>query len=141
MNYYYLNTEAKNLPGQRPHETWIKQNRAFVSGEAYGPKLGKLRPGDICFMYVNGQGVIAVGTVLEHWDRQPSDPLLVYPPSLGPEYQIKVDWFLTLQHKPISARILRDIIGWTSPQAVQRITNHVAAERLLDYARQQAGRD
>jgi hypothetical protein len=138
MNYYYVNTEAKNLGGRSPHEIWVKQKRAFVSGEAYGQKLGRLTPGDICFMYVNGHGVMAVGRVRKHWNGQPSDPPMVYTPSQGPEYQITVDWFLTLQDNPISPRVLRDIVGWTSPQAVQQITDHAAAERLLNYARQQA---
>ena len=54
------------------------------------------------------------------------------------QYRISVDWFLTFQHNPISARVLRDILGWVSSQAIQRIINQVAAERLLHYARQQS---
>ncbi len=140
MDYYYINTEAKNLGGKSPHEIWIKEHYAFVSGESYGPKLGRLHPDDICFMYVNKQGVIAIGRVLEPWDGQPSAPPVVYTPSQGPEYRIKVDWYLTLQHNPISARELRDIIGWTSSQTLQRITNHKAAEQLLHYALRQSDR-
>ena len=60
----------------------------------------------------------------------PQDPV--------PEYRISVDWFLTFQHNPICARVLRDILGWVSSQAIQRIINQVAAERLLHYARQQS---
>jgi hypothetical protein len=141
MDYYYINTEAKNFGGKSPHEIWLQEQSAFVSGEEYGPKLDRLNPGDICFMYVNGCGVMAVGKVLEHWNGQQSDPPRVYtdPQDPIPEYRISVDWFLTFQHYPINARVLRDIIGWTSPQAIQRITNQEAAERLLHYALQQSG--
>ena len=140
MDYYYINTEAKNFGGKSPDKIWLKERSAFVSGEEYGPKLGRLNPGDICFMYVNGCGVMAVGKVLEHWSGQRSEPPRVYtdPQDPIPEYRISVDWFLTFQHNPISARVLRDIVGWTSSQAMQRITNQEAAERLLHYARQQS---
>ena len=140
MDYYYINTEAKNFGGKSPDKIWLKEQSAFVSGKEYGPKLGRLNPGDMCFMYVNGCGVIAVGKVLEHWSGQRSEPPMVYtdPQDPVPEYRISVDWFLTFQHNPISARVLRDIVGWVSSQAIQRITNQVAAERLLHYARQRS---
>ena len=54
MKYYYIDTDRAAL-GYSPHAKWIKYNHAFTSGdyEQYGVQvLGKLEPGDICFMYV-----------------------------------------------------------------------------------------
>src|SRR5262245_35320452 len=140
MDYYYMNTEAKHLRGQSPHAIWLKEQSAFVSGVEYGPQLGRLNPGDLCFMYVNGCGVIAVGKVLEPWSGQRSEPPRVYTDSQDPrpEYRISVDWYITLLHNPIKARVLREIVGWVSPQTLQRIANHEAAERLRRHALQQS---
>jgi uracil-DNA glycosylase len=142
MNYYYINTEETNLKGRlpKPHETWFDTGFAFVSGRNHGQKLAKLNPDDMCFMYVNACGVMAVGRVLERWDGQACDPPLMYiePYNIGPEYRIKVDWWIKLPHNPIKAQVLREIVGWTSPQTLQRIANHVAAERLCRHALQQA---
>ncbi|MBL8424532.1 MAG: hypothetical protein JNK06_13710 [Candidatus Accumulibacter phosphatis] len=140
MAYYYVNTEARNLPGQAPHEIWLREGYAFVSGEPYGPRLGGLNPGDILFMYVNGRGVMAVGQVLEHCDGRPVDPPLVYLPAQGPEFRIAVDWFLNLFDNPITAAELREIIGWISRQAVQHIGDDEAAEQLVEYARRREHR-
>lgn len=134
MPYYYVNTEARNLPGQNPHEVWIATGYAYVSGDEYGPKLGRLDPGDILFMYVNGQGVMAVGRVLEPWNGQPVDPPMIYAPAQGPEYRIAVDWFLRLINNPVNPAVLREIIGWTPIGALQRVNDDAAAARLLDHA-------
>ena len=124
MNYYYINTEAQEFGGRSPHKKWFKHGRAFVSGLGYGRKLQRLQPDDICFMYANRLGVVAVGTVLEQCDGKPSQAPLVYcpPEKEGPEYQAKVNWFLWFPHNAIPPRTLREIIGWTSPQAIQCIT-------------------
>jgi len=87
---------------------------------------------------------MAVGRVLEPCDEEPSNPPLVYclPEHAQDhlqEFQAKVDWFLPFPHNAILPSTLRKIIGWTSPQAIQCITNHEAAKQLILYARQQAG--
>ena len=141
MNYYYINTEARYLECS-PHETWIKDNLAFTSGsETYGEELGKLEPNDICFMYVNKCGVVAVGTVLCHWDGigYEGDQRIIY--STETEYQIPVDWCIRFVNNPISATALRDIFdwpprGWAWQSALGPITNSEAAERLLNLARE-----
>ena len=140
MNYWYINTEAKDFDGKSPHKQWIRHGRAFVSGYGYERKLQRLQPDDICFMYANTKGVVAVGRVLERCDGQESKPPLVYCHlGQGPEYQTRVDWFLTFPHNAIPSDMLRAIIGWTSPQTIQCIPNHEAAKQLILYARQQAG--
>jgi hypothetical protein len=137
MAAYYLNTEANHL-AQSPHDIWIAKQRAYVSTEPYGRKLAKLQPDDVCFMYVNTVGVIAVGTVHDEWDGQPSSTPQVYidRPDLQPEYSRPVTWDLVLRDRPIPAPVLRAITRCTPRQAVQRI-RHDDADRLLAFAKQQ----
>ncbi len=136
MNHYCINTEARYLE-YSPHETWIEHNLAFTSGdETYGKKLGKLEPNDICFMYANRYGVVAVGRVLCHWDctGYEGDQRIIYCTEI--EYRIPVEWFIRLDHNPIRATDLEDIVGFKHTQALQRITKPGAADRLLDLARE-----
>ncbi len=69
LKYYYFNSDAKSL-GYSPHAQWIKYNLAFTAGdyEEFGVQaLGKLNPWEILFMYVNGCGVVAAGSVSDSW--------------------------------------------------------------------------
>ena len=82
-------------PGQ--YHVWLDNNMAFVHGDSSGQRLDKLSPGDICLMYINGQGVKAVGKIRNCRDETP------YPPEKhmirrekrfdGNEYRIDVDWY------------------------------------------------
>ena len=142
MNYYYINTDTDAL-GYSPHAKWIKHNHAFTSGdyEQYGVQvLGKLEPGDICFMYVTKRGVLAAGRVAESWAGSSfkGADRLVYQYTEYTEYRIRVDWYLPVVYNPIPPEDLREIIGWTPPRALQSITNTNKAERLLREIRNRA---
>ncbi len=136
MKYYYFNSDAKSL-GYSPHAQWIKYNLAFTAGdyEEFGVQaLGKLNPWEILFMYVNGCGVVAAGSVSDSWAGSSSRgrDRLVYQDTEYAEYRIPVDWFLSIVNNPISRDDLHKIVGWTSAQGLQAITdNHIGA-RLLD---------
>jgi hypothetical protein len=54
--------------------------------------LGRLNPGDILFMYVNDCGVMAVGEVLEHWNRKTYEGDDRQVDKENPEYRIRVKW-------------------------------------------------
>ena len=122
MNYYYINTEAKAFNGRSPHNQWLSRRHAFTSGnyENYGVQaLGTLEPGDICFMYVNEHGIVAVGRVCERWDRcsyggaerwiyRECDEEYI-------EYRISVDWYLQFINNPIRTEEVREIFGWNPP--------------------------
>ena len=132
---YYINTNAKGV-GVDKYKVWLKHNRAFTWGcksygcKSYGEELGKLQPQDICFMYVSGQGVRAVGKVLEPWDGKPCDPPMILNSCRENEYCLRVDWFIALS-EPISPSDLQRI-GLRHPRhTVQRIRDHKAAEKLL----------
>lgn len=129
MEYYIINTDAKSLKFS-PHDIWIEQGHAFTGGQIYyGELLGRLEPNDICFMYVNKNGIMAVGRVLEKWDGKVYDSPVIY---VGEnEYRIKVDWFLDRRDKPIGISELRDIIGTIPPQTLQRV-NPVNGEELFN---------
>jgi hypothetical protein len=129
MDYYIINTDAGNLSSS-PHDIWIEQGMAFTGYSMYyGEYLGKLKPNDICFMYVNQRGIMAVGRVLEEWDGKTYNSPIVY--TGINEYRIKVDWFLDLRSEPISIGEIRDIVGTVPPRALQRIKD-TKGQVLLD---------
>lgn len=134
MAYYYINTNANNSGPDR-YKVWLKLNLAFTGGhERYGKKLKKLKPDDICFMHVAGEGVKAVGKVLEQWNEKPYyEDLKVSEPGQT-EYRLKVEWWIYLR-KPIHRSEHNKIIGWgprsTVRHTVQEIRNHEAAEKLF----------
>ena len=139
MNYYYINTDTDAL-GYSPHTKWIQHDRAFTSGDykQYGVQvLGKLEPGDMLFMYVNGCGVVAAGWVCETWDRRAyeSGDRLIYQDTAYTEYRIGVDWCLNTIHKPMRLEDLRKIIGWIPVRTLQRITDTAKAEQLFEEIR------
>ena len=137
--YWYLNTEANRFGGKSPDAQWLQHGRAFVSGHGDARKLQRLAAGDICFMYANTQGVVAVGRVLEPCDGHPSQPLLVYPYDPAyPEYSARMSWFLTFRHNPIPPWKLRKITGSIARQAVQRIADAAAGALLVRRAHQHA---
>jgi hypothetical protein len=148
MNYWYVNTEAKECEDKSPHKKGLKPGRAFVAGVKGGNaakfvrKLHQLQRGDIIFMYVNTQDVVAVGTVVEPWDGKPFNPPFVYclphhTEEYSQEYQATVDWCLRLRD-PIPSRKLRSSTGSFARQAIQRITDRVVAKALLEQTHQQA---
>ena len=145
MNYYYINTEANAFNGHSPHNKWIERRHAFTSGnyEKYGvQKLGRLNPGDICFMYVSGCGVVAVGRVCEHWDRcsYQGENRWIYKECNEEyiEYRIRVDWYCRFVNNPICINELRRIFGWGSRGWLWQSTlggiTEDKAERLLKLA-------
>lgn len=137
--HYFFNTEAKSFGGVSPHDQWLAYGRACTSGRIiYGRILGLLEPGDVCFMYVNKKGVMAVGRVLKHWDGQAHNPPLIHRNDNRPEYQMEVDWYLTLLGNSISPTALRGVVGHTPRHAVERIHDHKAGQHLLAYAQRHA---
>ena len=154
MKYYYINTDSTELEDS-PHGEWIEYDRAFTSGaprnhpdfqrdyEQYGEQhLGRLEQGDICFMYVNGYGVVAIGRVAACWDRDvyEGNDRLIYKDTDATEYRICVNWFLTLVNYPVSIEELRAIFnwpphGWPWQSTLDAITDTDAAESLLDLAK------
>lgn len=130
MEYYIINTDAISL-GFSPHDIWMEQGLSFTGGEIhFGELLGRLKPNDICFMYVNKKGVMAVGKVLENWDGKVYAPPIIYPNGTN-EYRIKIDWFLDRRGKPIGISEVRNIIGTIPPPALQRVSS-VSGEALID---------
>lgn len=122
MKYYFINTDFKTL-NYSPHDIWIENNLAFTGGPIeYGKLLQKLKPDDICLMYVNTVGIMAIGRVMENWDGKKYIPPMLYSKP-DDEYRIKVDWFLDLREHPISTSELRRLVGWQPSQALQGVKN------------------
>lgn len=140
MDYWYINTEAKDFHDESPHALWLLHGRAFVSGEKrYARKLQKLKVGDLCFMYANTRGVVAVGRVQVPCDGQVATSPLVYRrPDQGAEYQARVCWFLQFPDTPIPPSRLRALTGSYARQTIQSLAEP-AATRLMQACRQAAG--
>ena len=122
MKFYTINTDANNKHlGYSPHAKWIKYGYAFTSSftsdsykeyaldiqgyKKYGvDKLGKLKPGDILFMYVSGIGVVAAGRVTDCWQGSSykGSDRLVYQHTACFEYRIPVDWYLPIVNHAVS---------------------------------------
>ena len=103
MSYYSINTEAKAFKGHSPHNQWIAHRHAFTSGDRkkYGVKaLGKLKPDDICFMYANLIGIVAIGRIFKRWDccSYEGEDRWIYREcdERYIEYRIVVDWYRSI---------------------------------------------
>ena len=109
MNYFFYNTDANSLSRNGRFPILIEQGFAATSGpRRFGEELGKLSLGDTILMYENGQGVVAVGAVLEHWDGETYErPRYYAEDDFDHEYRIKVDWFLDLSKSPITVKELK----------------------------------
>ena len=141
MAYYYINTNA-NDSGSDKYKVWLTYHLAFAGGhKRYGEKFKKFKPDDICFMHVAGEGIRAVGKVLELWDGKAYREELMVSELGQTEYRLKVKWCINLR-QPISRCEHNKIVGW-SPQAtvrhtVQLIRDHKVAEKLLRIMQQYA---
>jgi len=130
--HFFYNTDGGT--GQYP--VLIQHGFAATSGPySIGEQLGELAPGDTLLMYENRVGVVAVGTVREHWDRLTHRPPIYYLPDIDGfehEYRIAVDWCLDLSDHPISIEELRARLGYTPCGAVSRIVKRQAeVEKLI----------
>ena len=134
MDYFYINTNESNAPDQ--YHVWLDNNMAFAHGEKWGKQLDKLSPGDISLMYISGQGVKAVGEVLNSREKTPyREHMIPRKERLNAnEYRIRIDWYLVLQ-EPITPEVLRNKYGLQSwIGTVSRIIkNRHKAEELIRY--------
>lgn len=125
MGFFFYNTDADSLTRRGRYPVLIKQMFAATSGpRTYGEQLRQLSPTDVLFMYENGVGVVAVGTVIEHWDEVTQKPPKYYQPGddgFDHEYRIKVKWFLDLSSCPVRIDELRDKTGYTPRGTIRRI--------------------
>ena len=131
MKFYYINTDASNKQlGYSPHAKWIKYEYAFTSSftsdkykeyavdtegfKKYGVDiLGKLKPGDILFMYANRKGVVSAGRVTDCWQGSSykGSDRLVYQHTACFEYRIPVDWYLPIVNNPVRVEEFNKIRG------------------------------
>ena len=140
-SYYFYNTDSRSLVRPPRYRTLIECGIAATSGDrSYGEKLGQLNSGDILLMYEDGTGVVAIGSVLNRWDRKSHSRLLYYTPfdkigEDGHEYRIEVNWFLDLSESPVSLGELRKRLSLprgtiTKIVAAQAEAASLVAERL-----------
>lgn len=87
-------------------------------------------------MYENSVGVVAIGTVQEHWDGITQRPAIYYQPGddgFEFEHRITVEWFLDLSEIPIGVNVLRERIGYNPLGAVRRIVaRKVQVEQIIE---------
>ena len=133
MEYFFYNNDADSLGGEDRTHILI-ENGIAVTGEPhqFGYQLGQLSPGDMLVMYHNGKGIVAVGRVLEKWDRKSYREPIYYVfgksfYSSDLECRIKVDWFLDLRKNPIPIHVILRRIGY-QPRGTVKIIKKWRAE-------------
>ena len=142
MDYFYINTNEKNAPGQYP--IWLNKNLAFEHAYTHeGTDIDALSPGDMCLMYISGQGVKAVGEVLNYRDETPYQDHMIERRQRTDrnEYRIGVHWYL-VRPEPITPKVLRNKFGLNSWQGTARriIKNRHKAEDLIRYLEEECTR-
>ena len=142
MDYFYINTNERNAPGQYP--VWLNNNLAFEHAYAHeGTDIDALSPGDMCLMYISGQGVKAVGKVLNSREKTPYRKHMIPRKERlnANEYRIRIDWYLVLQ-EPIAPEVLRIRYGLQSWIGTVRriIKNRHKAEELIRYLEEEFAR-
>ena len=121
MEYFFINTDASSFSGPHNLDVWFERNLAFTGGpKKFGEQLSKLSPGDICLMYDNGQGIVAVGRVLNKWNGK-ENPNPIYYDGDDPEYSINVHWFIDLRGYQINVADVIKKVGYQPRGAVRRI--------------------
>lgn len=133
ISYFIINSDKDRFLGENDLTIWFRNSLAFTGGPPkYGQQLAKLAPGDICLLYENRKGVVAIGRVLEPWDGKPNLEQIyyedrAYPAEELPEYRIDVHWFLIFPDKPIDVARLREILGrksrWSPSEAVTSVVS------------------
>jgi len=121
MEYFFINTDASSFGGPHDLNVWFEKNVAFTGGpKKFGEQLSQLSPGDICLMYDNGQGIVAIGRVLDRWNgKEYRNP--IYYDGDDPEYRIKVHWFIDIRDNRIEVADVKRIVGYQPRGAVRRI--------------------
>jgi hypothetical protein len=133
MAYYFINTDAKSLGNNSPHDLWFRYGFAFSGGPIkYGQKFERLSPDDTLLMYANGLGVVGVGIVKEMWDGnsyKEGEQLVYVEPYPDVEYRIKADWCLDMRQKPLDP--FKEF-SYTPRGTLTKIEKHlVAVQRFL----------
>lgn len=130
MSMFFVNTDSKSNAGVSYHDEWFKRGVAVTSGpEIFQKRLERPAPGDLILMYVNGIGIVGVGKVTSSDSLRTKSTIS---PNEPHEYQRKVDWYLDLRSDPVIPSTIKQIIGQTPIQTVQRVgkCEHEFAEYL-----------
>ncbi|HBG05388.1 MAG TPA: hypothetical protein DDY22_07510 [Geobacter sp.] len=126
MKYYIINTDKRSFEGMNDISVWLDNDLAFTGGPArYLDELTRLEVGDICLMYENEIGIVAVGRVLSRCDRQAYLPPMYYDKPDMPEYRAGVHWFLHLTRNPLDISRIRELFEYDSPWAPSRVLTSV----------------
>src|SRR5574337_589632 len=109
MSYHLINTDLKHMH-ENPSQYWLDNQCACTKGpiEPYGARgLGGLAEGDILFMYENGTGIIAAGSVTHPWDGNTHHEAGIYAGEFL--YKIRVNWFADIRYNPIGIPEIREL--------------------------------
>ena len=132
MEYFFYNTDSRAIIDKpKPRfNVLINQKFAAVGGDRkkFGEQLSDLSPDDILLMYENLVGIVAVGRVLEYWDKITHSDSLYYNEREKKlltggayEYRIAVDWIFDLSLTPFSVQHLMKLIGYNPRGTIQKI--------------------
>ena len=125
----FLNTDAVSNGDFSYHDDWIRREVILTSGDIfYRHEIDRIALGATVFVYANGIGVVAAGTVLDTRSRLVEDSSeLISPEPL--EYQRKISWFADIARNPVPYKIVIELCG-TPSRAVRSIVK--GKDALLD---------
>lgn len=116
----FLNTDAVSNGDYSYHDAWIRREVIVTSGESfYRDEIDRIALGATVFVYANGVGVVAAGTVLDMHSRVVTDPAELTSPE-PQEYQRKVSLFADIARNPVPFKIVKELCG-TPSRAVRSI--------------------
>lgn len=116
----FINTDAISNEDYSYHDAWIRSQVVVTSGdEFYQTELDRVASGATVYVYANGIGVVAAGTILDERSVAVTDPAsLVSPEPI--EYQRKVSWFADIARNPVPYSKVIELCG-TPSRAVRSI--------------------
>ena len=129
MSMFFVNTDSKSNAGFSYHDEWFSRDVAVTSGpEKFRKRLDRPELGDLVLMYVNGTGIVGVGKVITSASELTKNTVS---PNEPHEYHRNVDWYLDLRNDTIRPSAIKDILGQTPLQTVQKVCK--CEQEFADY--------
>jgi len=141
-NYYFVNSNRDTFSDDETVGTKVYEHGVTVTygPSRFGEKLEGIKPGDVVFHWVDGQGVRAEGRVTGYWDgSEVNENERVYPAHR--EYHLPTRWLVVLEEDDaIDSTELEEITGRTHPRGTRQKINHSKynCERLQEIIRGRA---
>lgn len=124
VKFYLLNTNSANDVAD--HDFMIKNQVAAAFEDGYKEKIKRIKQGDYVFLYASRHGIVAYGQasgILEKTHHYGIENKTFFQ---------KLEHFTDMTTKPITAKQVKAILGYSFPFA-QTLSQMVDGDKLLEY--------